>query len=42
MLPTKMTYGNLFIFVFMESHSGWPKGQPGKVANPARRQLNRE
>ena len=23
-LPTKMTYENLFIFVFLESHSGWP------------------
>ena len=23
-LPTKMTYGNLFVFVFLEAHSGWP------------------
>ena len=25
-LPTKMTYENLFIFAFLESsHSGWPR-----------------
>ena len=24
-LPTKMTYGNLFIFVFLWRHSGWPQ-----------------
>ena len=23
-LPTKMTYENSFMFVFLESHSGWP------------------
>ena len=27
-LPTKITYGNLFIFVFLESHSGWPYTTP--------------
>ena len=34
-LPTKMTYGNLFIFVFLESPSGWPKPPNLKFENEA-------